>query len=245
MTDQQGIRYDSIHKFGHNPDIDTGTDPEDVWSQGGIYAFPTAAAATTIVSTSTSDAAAGTGARTVFVEGLDGNYLTASEIVTMNGTNAVTLSTQYLRINRVRVITHGSDSGKSNVGVITVLHGATVLAHIIADHGQTLQAVYTVAANFQVAYLAKWYCSMERSGGAAGVATILLCMADVGEAMRVTEHVELRSDGNSIFQYEFPFWIEIAPKTDISIRVNVVSANDTAVSGGFDLLLCHKIPNFG
>jgi hypothetical protein len=30
-----------VNKFGRNPDVDTGTDPEDVWTQGGVWAAPT------------------------------------------------------------------------------------------------------------------------------------------------------------------------------------------------------------
>lgn len=31
--------YSHINKYGHNPVVETGTDPEDVWSGGGVYAF--------------------------------------------------------------------------------------------------------------------------------------------------------------------------------------------------------------
>lgn len=45
-----------VNKFGENSDIDTTTDPEDIWSGGGINTQPTADRIHAIVSSSTADA---------------------------------------------------------------------------------------------------------------------------------------------------------------------------------------------
>jgi hypothetical protein len=52
-----------LFKFGINGDV--GTSPETVWAQGGTYSYLSAAAVMKISSSSTDDAAAGTGARTI------------------------------------------------------------------------------------------------------------------------------------------------------------------------------------
>lgn len=45
-----------VNKFGRNPDIDTGSDPEDIWDGGGIYVPPTQARTHDIASSSAQDA---------------------------------------------------------------------------------------------------------------------------------------------------------------------------------------------
>lgn len=66
--------YRRITALGNNPDVDTAG-PEDVWSGGGLYPWMTTATALEIVSDSASDTSAGTGARTVLVNGLDANFV--------------------------------------------------------------------------------------------------------------------------------------------------------------------------
>lgn len=44
-----------VNKFGRNPDIDTATDPEDVWDVGGLWVPPTVARTHDIVSTDVDD----------------------------------------------------------------------------------------------------------------------------------------------------------------------------------------------
>ena len=39
IAGEQGPGFFSVNKFGRNPDIDTGSTPEDVWSGGGLYPF--------------------------------------------------------------------------------------------------------------------------------------------------------------------------------------------------------------
>lgn len=69
--------YTHLRKFGRNTEIDTATDPEDVWGGGGLYTgFPTGAADTVdIVSASADDTAAGSGTQTLLIKGLDENLL--------------------------------------------------------------------------------------------------------------------------------------------------------------------------
>ena len=54
--------YLSVNKFGHNSEITTGTDPEDLWAGGAMYEFfPTTAQTVQAVSDSAEDGVAGTG----------------------------------------------------------------------------------------------------------------------------------------------------------------------------------------
>ena len=69
-------------KFGKNPDV--GNTEETIWDAGGLYSWQSAAESLEILSSEVADAAAGTGARTVTVKGLDSNYELLSETVTLN-----------------------------------------------------------------------------------------------------------------------------------------------------------------
>lgn len=115
---------------------------EQVWGNSNSYTFRTAAATMTISSGSANDAAAGTGARTCRVTGIDANYSLLTETVTLNGQTGVTLANQYMLINSVEMLTAGS--GKTNAGIIYVGTGvvtagvpATVDAYMAAGVGVT------------------------------------------------------------------------------------------------------------
>ena len=90
----QILEHKIIFKFGFNPDIN-GTE-ETIWDAGGIYAYPSAATVMKVSSSSTNDTAVGTGARTILVQGLDGDYNEVQEIVTLNGQTAVILPPLFL-----------------------------------------------------------------------------------------------------------------------------------------------------
>lgn len=104
------------NKFGYNLDIDTGG-AEIIASWGGTFARMTSADTLNIVSSSTNDTSAGTGVQSVLIVGIDENRDQQTEIVTMNGTSAVTTSNQWFGINRMAINTVGS--GASNAGSIT------------------------------------------------------------------------------------------------------------------------------
>ena len=78
---------------------------EDIWGTRGIWVAPTAAMTVNIVSSSTADASAGTGAGTLSVTGLNGSYVEVTETVTLNGTTAVTTSNSYWIIHTMIALT--------------------------------------------------------------------------------------------------------------------------------------------
>lgn len=91
---------------------------ETVWDLGATYAQLTNAVAFEILSGSVNDTSAGTGARTVTLDLVDGSYNQTTTTVTMNGTTAVAISGTYIACNRIRVATAGSTL--TNAGNITV-----------------------------------------------------------------------------------------------------------------------------
>jgi len=126
-----------------------------------VYPTPTAAVSLEIVSSSASDTAAGVGAQTVTVVGLNSSWQEVSQTMTMNGVTAVAIPTALLRIHRIYVVTSGAyaDSATaSHVGVITVrVAGAGATWGIIDTStgwaaGQSAIGCYTVPTG-QTAYV--------------------------------------------------------------------------------------------
>lgn len=141
---------DYISKFGYNATV--GTSEEPIWAESGVaYTYPSTAQTMTLSCANANDTSAGTGVRSVYIEGLDANYAVVSETKATNGQTAVTLTNQYLRVYRCYAVTAGS--GGKNAGIIYIGYGnvttgkpATVQASIAAGANQTLQALYTVPA---------------------------------------------------------------------------------------------------
>ena len=224
-----------INKFGYTPDVDTSTDPQDLWEGGTLYPWPASAFTTTVVSTDTDDTSAGAGARTVEVQGLDSSYNLSTQEVTMNGTTAVTLGTNLLRVFRVIVLTAGSSNECE--GDITVLHSSTVLAIVNNGSNQSLMAVYTVPAG-KTAYQARWYVELNRTlGGTARRSAIIdLRSRPDGGVFNIKER-RIVSDDKGVDVVSSCSMNVYAEKTDIVIRIQEVSGNNVNVSGGFDLIL--------
>ena len=73
--------YEEIHKFGTSDAVGTTFVPI---ARGNVYQTPTTAQALEVVSTDANDTAAGTGARTVTVIGLDSTWQEITQTVPMN-----------------------------------------------------------------------------------------------------------------------------------------------------------------
>jgi hypothetical protein len=231
----------STYKFGRNPDIDTGTTPEDIWSPGGLYTgHPTGSPETIdIVSSSTNDTSAGTGARTIRLFGLKSNASTAyeSEDFTLNGTTTVTSTSTWYRINRVFVLTAGTLG--YNEGTITVNHTTTtanVFATIEPQLNQTTIAAYTIPANF-TGYLDQYLLVLSRAGGGLGSATVTIRVRDTlnGGVYRSLEAIDMTTGSPLDTRLKYPF--RLVEGSDILFRVEDVSDGNSIFNCSFTVVL--------
>lgn len=122
-----------------------------VWPQNTNYTFPAAAAATTISSSDVNDSSADTGARTVFIRGLNAAYQEVEETAVMNGQAGVTLANQYLRVNELIVLTAGLSTvneGTVYVGTGAIVAGvpANVINVVAPLTGESTSGFFTVPA---------------------------------------------------------------------------------------------------
>ena len=218
--------YTRTAAFGFNPSIDIATVPEDVWTGGGIYPWMTAATSLEIVSTSAADTAAGTGARSVLITGLDINYVAVTQTVVLNGTTAVALATQLFRVNSMLVLSAGT--GTTNAGTINLRDsgGGTVRSIIGVGVGLTQQSPFTVPAGFTL-QVVSIYNSITGTGTARTADITTYFKTSTGVAR--TPITLTCSDGKPYRHDGLP-GIMVVEKTDFSMRVTSVSNNGSSVT---------------
>lgn len=224
-----------IFKFGFNPDIN-GIE-ETIWDSGGIYAYPSAATVMKVSSSSTNDTAAGTGARTIVVEGLDGDYNEVEEIVTLNGQTAVNTTTSFLRVNRAYVLTAGSGgtaAGDIYVGVGTVTAGvpATIYAHITLGDNQTLMAIWTVPAGY-TGYFDHFNVATGTTNPNQYVGMRVI-QRNLGGVFRTLIKQTIGA-GSGVADFVLKYPIEVQEKTDIEMRASSSGSNNL-VSADFSVV---------
>jgi hypothetical protein len=229
-----------IIALGNNPSIDTATVPEDVWTGGGLYPWMPALTSLEAVSSSTSDTAAGTGARTVLVVGLNDLYVEISELVTLNGVTAVPLLTQFFRINGVFTMSAGSV--EENIGDVTIRDAGagTVRAIMPATKGILRQSIYTVPAGHSLQVTDHVFC-INRSGGTTRFATISTFQRSPLGVRRQPLEISL-NEQIPYLQHAHP-GIPYPEKTDISLRCTNVTSNATDLTAGWlGLLKQNQMP---
>ena len=232
---QVGWHY-TLFKYGYNPLIINVN--ETIWDGGGIYSYPAAAATMYVSSSSTNDDAAGTGARTVFIQGLDANYDEISETVTMDGQTQVATANEYLRVYRAYVVTAGS--GGTNAGSIYIgtsgessgVPTGTYYARISVGEGQTLMAVYTVPRGHTF-YLTNGTATHGTDTSGAYM-TIRFMIRAFGGAFRTATKVDI-TGSEILFPFTFP--LRIPEKTDIEVRAICNKNQNNAVSATFEGVL--------
>ena len=226
--------FSVVNKFGKNSAVSA---PTDLWEAGGVYTGFNAVAAQQIqiFSSDANDASpSGTGARTVVVSGLDGNYNQISETVALNGTTPVTTTQTFLRAHTARVATSGSLTA-FNAGNITFRQATTtanVFLFMRAGVSQTNNSGYTVPAG-KTAYMRDLHGSIRGGNNVSvdgsiwvrtnGGAPRLRRPFTIGPAARLNDVIY----GGLVF----------TEKTDIILRITGAGTPTPEVVGGYDLIL--------
>ena len=208
--------HESFCQFGINSAV--GQTLETVWVGGDAYAFPSSATTTTVSSSNANDTAAGTGARTVLVDGLNANYERVTEVASLNGQTGVTLTYQYLRINKVTILTAGSggtSAGSIFAGTGTVTTGvpAVVINRTGASSNESESGFYSVPEG-HTAFITRW--TMSSSNNTANEATrFVLRVRPFGGVFGYKAVYNI--PGNGIYECEAAYPIALPEKADLEI----------------------------
>jgi len=231
--------HSTVIVFGYNPDVDTSE--ETVWPDGGTIPHPTVASVLKISSSSADDASAGTGAQTVFIEGVNGNFAVVSETVILNGQTAVNTTNSYLYVNSFYVATVGSggaNAGNINAGTGTVTSGVpAVLYDIIAiGYNQRTTGHYCVPAGF-TGYMTEGSISAGQATGSTAV-TAFLKQHGTDNILRVGA-VSTVNNSAAVFMFEQPY---IIPEKNCVGATAVGASANNAVSSYFNIILIKDGP---
>lgn len=228
----RAVKYSHINKFGFNDTVGTSWEPIQVGSAN--FTYPTTAAVASAVSTSSNDTSAGTGARTLSIQGLDENYNQYTETISLNGQSAVTTTGTFIRVFRARVETAGS--GAASAGNITISVGGNTLATIDNDYdNQTLQAAYTIPARHR-GYLIRMQATSTKDNKAAMVG-MFAKPNGTDTVFTVKQLIEVYR--NSVV-VDFPIPLEFDEKTDLELRGLNLNSGNVSIGGTFDLILVKK-----
>jgi hypothetical protein len=239
-----------ITRLGQFTIAGSGIAANDLWGNGGIYPWMTAATSLEVVSTSANDTAAGTGAQSITVAGLNLAGTEISVTVPTNGLTAVPLVTQFYRINSVSVTTVGS--GLRNLGTIRVqdVGGGTVRQTIpissVADlsPGVDKGSQYTVPAGHALLIMDidVQINSSAGGGGTSKGADVLFYFRGpntnspvrMPRALSTTDIVSKNLDPKTR--------IFVGAGTDFQLRCSYTSAAGVILSGSWEGLLFRRIP---
>lgn len=199
------------------------TTNETIWGNSNAYTFLSAnMSSPTVVSGSANDAAAGTGARTIVVSGVDANFAPQSETVTMNGTSTVALVNNYMTINNIYVATAGS--GLVAAANITLAAGGVTHGFLPGGTSDALQFIYTVPANCGL--LMYDYSVFEEAASSGGNRTQISYRTNSGPT-RVMTLAGIVTNGILAQTYTVPLYF--AAKTQLQAQF-LSAAATTAVS---------------
>ena len=226
--------HQSVTVFGYKPDVDQVM--ETVWPHGGLLAFPSAALQLNVSSSSANDTANGTGARTVFLSGLDADHNTISETISLTGQTAVTTVKSYLHVNQCYVATAGTSDGAEGTiyfgtGTVTAGVPATVYDVIQYDYNTRITGSYTIPAGY-TGYISQGLFSAGQASGSTSVTGRLMTRGT--DDIRRTAAIVTLNNGAADYSFEYP--LAVPEKTTIEAQA-FASANNNACSSMFILVL--------
>jgi len=226
--------HESVTIFGYNSDVDGVL--ETVWPHGGILPFPSAALQLKVSSNNANDTANGTGARTVYLQGLDASHNVISEIVTLNGQTEVLTVKSYLHVNQCYVATAGSlDSAAGTIyfgtGVVTAGVPATVYDVIEYDYNTRVTGSYTIPAGY-TGYVSQGLFSSGQSSGSGPVTGRLMTRGT--DEIRRTAAIVTINNGAADYTFEYP--LVVPEKTTLEAQA-LGTGNNNACSSMFILVL--------
>lgn len=230
----------AVHKFGKASDIDSVNGFVDIWDAGDLdisLKIKTYSTTADIDSISSSDAG---DTQTIFVIGLDVNWIITGQFVTLDGQNRVALTTALIRVFRMR-----NDSSTSIDGIVyCYVNGAitngvpdvmtTVRAIINDGNNRTLMTHFTIPEGM----FGLWHDYEVSLGNRTAVSSNWrIWTRPFEKVFSIRKNGTLNATGTSSIYRPIQFPIRLEPRTDIVIRADTDVTNNISVSGELGILL--------
>jgi len=226
-------------KFGRNEDVDTGA-PEDVHGAGGEYTghpVDFTPETVTILSTSSDDSSAGTGAQSVEISGLKTMLSTEyeTEVVQTSGVGGGVSVNTWWRVNRMRVISAGS--GGANAGNLTAVATTTTSIQFVfvrAGDNRSSVAAFTVPYDNTMIQLSR-NGAITRVGNGSGSAELSFRIRPLGGVFEADPVYDIQTGSplNIVYQSGKSY----SALSDMKFRVDLVSDNNTKAQAEFEFIL--------
>lgn len=213
---------------------------ETVWGNSNLYTFLAAnMASPTIVSSSANDTAAGTGARTLTVSGVDSTYIAQTETVILNGTSTVALTKNYMTINSMAVATVGS--GGVTAGNLTIVAGGVTHGYVQAGYNNDKSFIYCTSSTKGL-LLYNLLIGEEAASAGGSRSQILYVTNSVGGGITfTTSTIGLPTNAMLVRDFAPPRYFP--PKTQIQLQFLSAAATSTVTATGGAVLIDTTTPN--
>ena len=216
------------YKFGQNPEIGIGT-AADIWGAGGVKTDLTVESKLSLVSDEITDTPAGVGAWSILIQGICADLCEHSEVVILDGTDAVQTVNSYLMLHEAYVYQGGSSSQVGTI-TITAVTGGSVQGVISPTTRSITSTHYMIPKDYGMSIINLWASIEKLSGGA-----VTLLIKNPGE------NTVYRSAGSVImFQNiaTFNYAKNVVIPTGTRIKLSMTAgSNKLAVSGGWNASL--------
>jgi hypothetical protein len=234
-----------IHKFGNAPDFDTADNAVTIWDgaedgvtwENMVYDY----SATAIIDSASSSDASDT--EPIEIQGLDADYNLVNQTVTLNGQTRVALTTNLIRVFRIKNVGTSDLAGHVFVFEEDTLTGGVpddaslIRAIIHPPNNQTLMAVYTIPAGY-TGYMRSWYAAVAGASKTSNY-VIDIYARPFGQVFQLKHRSAISDTGSSHVNHHYVEPEVFSEKTDIEMKVQMLAAGATgaSVSAGFDIVL--------
>ena len=250
-TTFDSANHRTVNKFGRTGLIDTG-ETETLWDPAGLTSGPAhppypADGVPVTLYVSSNSAADGDGTLAdvaAEIQGLDADWNFQTATVALNGKAFVEVAgVTWLRVYRVknvggtqlvsRIYVHVDDDDTGSDGIpddLAQIHGLA-----LANHDQSLMAIYTIAANKR-GILDQFCFGMSALAGATSrEIDVKIQVRPFGGVFQTKWTTGVHNYGNgACFNLKYP--LLIGEKSDIRLQAGAASANSTSVYGQFSLI---------
>jgi hypothetical protein len=233
-----------VHKFGRAPDFDTADGEVTIWDgaeDGTAWELMRYVYSTSADIDSISSSAADT--QDITITGLDTNWESVTQTITLTGQTRKALDT-----NLIRVFRAFNNSSTAFTGHVFVYKNGALTAGVPntnadirlvlqPENQQTEMAVYSIPAGY-TGYVRDWYASSSGANKNSNF-PIRLYARNFGKVFRLKHSSALSDNGTSAYQHKYEEPEVFAEKTDIEMTCEMLAVGGTgaSISGGFDIVL--------